>query len=43
MDYLSEYLFAKVISGERGLSNFVRNIRGRESTNEAYAQPALQS
>ncbi|MBP7603234.1 MAG: AAA family ATPase [Spirochaetes bacterium] len=40
MDYLSEYLFAKVISGERGLSNFVRNIFvGAMSTNEAMRNP----
>lgn len=40
MDYLSEYLFAKVISGEKGLGNFIRNIFvGAMSTNEAMRNP----
>jgi BioD-like phosphotransacetylase family protein len=40
MEYLAEFLFAKVVSGERGLGAMVKNIFvGAMSTNEAMRSP----
>ncbi len=43
VDYLSEYLFAKVIAGEGGLTNVVQNVFvGAASVNAALRSPALK-
>jgi BioD-like phosphotransacetylase family protein len=43
IDYLSEYLFAKVIAGEGGLNNVVQNIYvGAASVNAALRVPTVQ-
>jgi BioD-like phosphotransacetylase family protein len=43
IDYLSEYLFAKVIAGEGGLNNLVQNIYvGAASVNAALRVPTVQ-
>ena len=43
VDYLSEYLFAKVIAGEGGLNNIVKNILvGAMSTNVVLRYPPFQ-
>jgi BioD-like phosphotransacetylase family protein len=43
IDYLSEYLFAKVIAGEGGLNNVVQNIYvGAASVNAALRVPVVQ-
>jgi BioD-like phosphotransacetylase family protein len=43
IDYLSEYLFAKVIAGEGGLNNVIQNIYvGAASVNAALRVPTVQ-
>ena len=44
MDYLSEYLFAKVIAGEDGLNRVVKNILvGAMSADAAFRHPVFQA
>jgi BioD-like phosphotransacetylase family protein len=43
MDYLSEYLFAKVVTGEGGLTNVVENVFvGAASVNSALRNPVVK-
>jgi BioD-like phosphotransacetylase family protein len=43
IDYLAEYLFAKVVAGEGGLTNVVQNVFvGAASVNAALRNPVLK-